>query len=346
MENRPPGRSQQGSNSRSDHWASWRMRRNWAIALGAASSLLASSVSMRAAHADPPSSLRIVGQGAACPTATQVATVLERMLPRTKVTADTGPASPADVTVSDEGARFRVTVAGQERSFDDGAHQCAERARHAAVFIALVVDPPAIGELPSLPPSLPPPAPAPVPPVDAARSAERQTKRTQWDLALGGVMLIAPEGRRRETTTAQGIAAFVRGKRGFHLGFGAGVLRGALRFDVAEADAWWIPIDVAAGLTTRTGGWEFGAEIGPNASVLSIVGVNLKEARRQVRVEVGGRLSTWSRFWFTKQFGVYLSAEALVRPFPYVLDIDPRGGIGEMPALWLGASVGVAALLE
>jgi hypothetical protein len=165
-------------------------------------------------------------------------------------------------------------------------------------------------------------------------------------MALGAVMLVAPEGEHRRNAVAQGVAAFARGKRGFHLGLGAGVLHGTLHFDVANADAWWIPIDVAAGFTTRTKVWEIGAEVGPSASILSIAGENLKGARRQLRLEVGGRVSAWSRFWFSKQFGAFLSAEAVVRPFPFVLDIDPRGGVGEMPALWLGVSGGVTVALE
>jgi hypothetical protein len=320
------------------------MHRSSAIAFGVASLLLASVVRLPGAHADPPPSLRVVGQDATCPTATQVATVLVRMLPRTKITAETGPPGAAEATVSDQGPRFRVTVAGQERSFDDGAHQCPERARHAAVFVALVVDPPAIAELLSEPPAAPAPV---VSPVDAPRPPpERRPSGWQWDMALGAALLVAPEGENRRSAVAQGVAAFARGKRGFHLAFGAGLLHGALRFDVADADAWWIPIDVAAGFTARTAVWEIGAEVGPSASILSIAGENLKQARRQVRLEVGGRVSAWSRFWFTKQFGAFLSAEAVFRPFPYVLDIDPRGGVGEMPALWLGASGGVTVALE
>ena len=90
-----------------------------AIGVGAVSALAASALHVPLAHADPPPSLRVMGQDA-CPTAKQVATVLERMLPRTKIMADTGPPSAAEATVSDQGTHFLVTVAGQERSFVDG----------------------------------------------------------------------------------------------------------------------------------------------------------------------------------------------------------------------------------
>jgi len=321
------------------------MRGRWAIPFGAASGLLAGMLPMPAAHADAPPSLRVMGQDGACPSPKQVATVLERMLPRTKVTADAGAITAAEVTVSDQGPRFRVNVGGQTRSFDDGAHQCAERARHAAVFIALVLDPPAIAEPSSEAPAASPaaaPTAAPPPP----KAPERRPDGWRWDAALGAVVLVAPQAEHRQTAVAQGIAAFVRSKRGIHWGLGVGVAHGELRFDVATADAWWIPIDVALGFSTRGGSWELGAEMGPNASILSIAGKDLKQAQRQIRVEVGGRGAAWSRFWFTEKFAAFLSASAVVRPYPYVLDIDPRGGIGEMPAVWLDASAGVAVMLE
>jgi hypothetical protein len=130
------------------------------------------------------------------------------------------------------------------------------------------------------------------------------------------------------------------------LALGAGFLQGPLQFEVASADAWWIPIDLAAGFAAEARPVELGVEVGPSVSILSIMGENLKQARRQIRVELGGRLSLWSRFWFSKQFAAFLAVEAVARPMPHVLDIDPRGSIGELPALWLGASAGLAASLE
>jgi len=261
---------------------------------------------------------------------------------------DAGPPGSDEASIADQGAQFRVTVSGQERVFADPARACAERAQHAAVFVALVLDPPTIAEpapepvtraqAPVLPPA-PERAAPPPPPSSGARPM-------QWDLTLGGMLLVAPAASDRKAAVSGGAQIWVRGKRGFHLGFGAGLLRGSLEFESASASAWWIPIDIAAGFSARSGFSEVGAEFGPSASILSIVGRDLQQAEQQVRLEIGLRASTWVRFWLDKKFALYLSADGVLRPVPYALQINPDGQVGRMPALWLGASAGLAAALD
>ena len=323
------------------------MRRPRAIRL-ARMSLLAIGVTLaHVAHAEPPSYLRVAGEESACPAPSQVATVLKRLLRRTEVTAEVGPAGSDDASIFDQGSQFRVTVAGQERSFVDPARGCAERAQHAAVFVALVLDPPTIGEPPAEPATRtqapivqPPPEQAPPPPPPSS------AKPMQWDFTLGGILLVAPAANDRSTAVTGGAQLWVRGKRGFHVGFGAGLLRGSLEFATASADAWWIPLDIAAGFTTKNGASEVGAEFGPNASILSIIGRDLQQAHQQVRLEIGVRASAWFRFWFERKFAMYLSGDGVLRPVPYALQINPDGQVGRMPALWLGASMGLTAALD
>ena len=320
-----------------------RRRMSSKVRLSVACGLLVIGCRVRAAHSEPPPALRIAGAKATCPTARQVKSELERLLSRTSITLETGPANAPEATISDQGVQFRVTIAGHERSFDDAARQCDERARQAAVFLALVLDPLLMAELSAEPSASPTPAAAPAAPPRPP--AEPKAKLLQWEMTLGGVVHVAPGVDGRETTAAPGVALFTRAKRGLHLALGAGVQNAKLRFDIAQADAWWIPIDVAVGLQSRANAWEIGAEIGPSMSVLSIVGENLKESSPQLRLDLGGRASVWSRFWFGPQFGVFFSAETVVRPFPHVIDIEPRGSIGQTPSLWLGVSAGIAASL-
>jgi hypothetical protein len=278
----------------------------------------------------------------------QVAFVLKRLLRQTRITSESSAAGPADAVISDRGAEFQVTVAGQERTFVDPARSCAERAQNAAVFVGIVLDPPMIAEPPA--PAPPPPvAPPPAPTPEQRRPLQAPIIRTNamdWDFTLKGLLAVAPATPERETAVAVGASAWVRGKRTFHLGFGAGVLRGALHFKDVAADAWWIPLDIAIGFTGQTGPWELSGEIGPNASVLSIVGRDLRDASAQVRLEVGGRASLGGRFWFSEKFALFVSAEGLIRPMPYALQIAPDGEIGQMPTFWMGGAAGLSAALE
>jgi hypothetical protein len=139
---------------------------------------------------------------------------------------------------------------------------------------------------------------------------------------------------------------WARAKRGFHVALGAGVLRGSFQFDGVAADAWWVPLHVAAGISFQADRWEGGGELGPNLTVLSVLGRDLEQAETQVRLEWGARAAAFSRFWFSKNFAFYVSAETLVRPSSYALLIEPQGRIGLTPVVWLGGAAGLSCKLE
>jgi hypothetical protein len=299
-----------------------------------------------AASSAPPPSVRMVGEESGCPTSAQVATVLRRLLPRTKVIAENGHAGAEDAAIEDEGAEYRVRIAGQQRSFVDGARQCAERARHAAVFVALVLDPPSVPEPAEPPPAAPVPPPAPPPAERPVAPPPVPRAPLPLDLTLAPILLFAPGSADRQTSMAAGGMAWLRAKPGLHVAVGTGVLRGALRFDEVTADAWWIPIDVALGFSARADRWEGGAQIGPDATILSVRGRDLEGAASQLRLEWGGRAAGFARFWFDRTFALYLAAEALVRPSAYALIIEPQGQVGLTPVLWAGASAGITCKLE
>jgi len=327
------------------------------------------------ARAEPPASLRVVGDESACPNPSQVVGLLARLLQRTKIAPASGSAGVDDASISDEGTNFRVTVARQERSFADPTRQCTERARHAAVFIALVLDPPVVAE-PAAPSPAPPATSAPpratspsaptapvapstpVPRPTAASTRENAPSATppervgatsHFDVALGALVQVAPPSSTRSWTTMGGAAAWARYKREFYLSVGAGVLYGSLHFDEADAGAWIVPLDFAAGWSVRVGGWEAGAEIGPALSVLAIAGKNLEQNQRQIRLELGGRAGVAGRFWFNDNFALCLSLGATWVPSPYRLAVDEpegRGSVGSMPTLWLRGSGGLALEIE
>ena len=157
---------------------------------------------------------------------------------------------------------------------------------------------------------------------------------------------MAPAAGDRQTALAAGMMAWARAKRGFHLALGTGVLRGSLHFEDVVADAWWVPIHLAAGINFRNDRWEGGAEVGPSATILSVLGRDLERAQSQTRLEWGGRAGAFARFWFSSNFALYLAAEALVRPSAYALLIEPQGRVGSTPVLWLGGAAGVTFKIE
>jgi hypothetical protein len=323
------------------------MKRGLAIVLGRVSALLVGLAFAKVTHAAPPATLRVVGEEGACPSPAQVAFVLKRLLRQTRVTSESAPPLPEDAAIADQGSEFRITIAGQERSFVDTARSCAERAQNAAVFVALVLDPPMVAEA-----AAPETAPPPPPPVAHLPEKPRQAvpittmSPPSWDFTLKGLLLIAPASNDRQTAVAGGLGAWLRGQHAIHVAFGAGVLKGALAFDDVTADAWWIPLDLALGFAGRAGAWELAGEIGPNASILSITGRDLRDARSQIRLEVGARAAGSLRFWLSQKFAPFLSAEGVFRPIPYALRINPQGEVGQMPSFWVGGAAGLSVALE
>jgi hypothetical protein len=301
----------------------------WGIALCASSALAA-----------PPASLRIVGDEKGCPTPGQVSGLLGPLLPASKIGAASGPSGMDDITIYDDGASFRVVAAGQERSFADPVRECLERARHAAVFVALALDPPAI--TPSRPAPPAPERPEPVEPLPARRGPP-------LDLQVGAMLQEAPGSATRATARAFGAAATLRWGRQAYVAGGVGFLAGSFHFQSADAKVMRFPIDLAFGLNIRSAPYDFAAELGPALTLFGVTGENLAGSSREWRLDVGGRAAATARAWIGDRIGLFVSAhaEAFVRPYKLlVVPLDGRSEVGSTPWLWWGGSVGLVSRLE
>jgi hypothetical protein len=128
-----------------------------------------------------------------------VRTEVELLVPRERLNARLralggGPL----VEIVDLGAPFQVTAAGSTREYRDETRDCAYRARVAAVFIALVIEPGSIAPARvSSPPREPTPVAPPPPPrapaddvVSAARAEAEpaRPRRARVRLALGAAV--------------------------------------------------------------------------------------------------------------------------------------------------------------
>jgi hypothetical protein len=294
-----------------------------------------------AAHASaaPPRSVKIVGDERGCPTPGQVSGLLAPLLPASRIAASGGPPALDDITISDDGASFSVLAAGQERSFVDPVRECLERARHAAVFVALALDPPAVS-------SVKPPGPDRAEtPIEVAVVKPP----SHVDLALGALLASAPGSSPRADVRAGGVAMRIRWGRELYGSAGVGFFPGSLHYQSADAKVLWFPIDMALGLNIRSADYELGGEIGPAVTVFGVLGQNLLGASRQWRADAGARVAVTGRAWIGERFGFFLSAQVAAFFRPYKLRVDPAGpesDVGATPWFWWGTSAGVFARID
>jgi len=267
---------------------------------------------------------------------------LAPLLPGSRINPGSGPATADDVTITDDGPSFRVVAAGQERSFVDPVRECLDRARHAAVFVALALDPPAISTSTTKPPAQ---AERPEPPIEPFP----RKPTSHLDLELGALVLGAPGSAERDATQPVGVALRARWGRELGVTGGAAFLPGELAFRTVDTRVLWFPLDLGVGLNIRSASLELGGELGPAFTVFGILGQDLVGARRRWRADVGGRAAVKGRAWIGETFGVFAAAQVSAFARPYDLKVDPAGqgsDVGATPWLWWGASIGIFSRIE
>ena len=241
--------------------------------------------------------------------------------------------------VTDLGDRFQVDAAGQTGAFVDVARDCTERARVAAVFIALALSPPAAPERPAPPP---PPPPSPPPPPPAAPHPHRWFELAV-EARLDGTSLGAPA----QTTLAWGgrfRGAVGRGP------VGIAATAGALAptddtFGSVGVRQQRFPLSLSLTLGHQLGyGMGVAADLGLALVPFTLEGQGLSWVRRR-------RASISARGWRSRSGsprspdGWPRSSGSTPSSFraPTSL-VDPLGDIGSSSGLWLGASLGLSYL--
>lgn len=295
------------------------------------------------AFAAPPERLEL-SSNSTCPSAAAVAEELAPLLPRTHVSANEGSPAAADAltaSISDEGERVRIRVATEERIFKDAGRACSERARTAAVFIGLVLDPPSF---PEAKPPVPAPAPASAPKAQPAPPSERGTREVvPLTLELGPLLQAAPTSDAAQLPLAGGFGGRLIWGRKLGLAVGAAFLL-PTRLALPEADARlvWLPFDLALRVTREAGPVALSAEAGPELALLFASGERVNNPRTSLRLEAGlrGALSfTWG---MSSHLGAFLTAFGVWRPNPYSFRVNPELASGTTPSLWFGAALGLS----
>lgn len=298
-----------------------------------------------------------VAEGA-CPDASLLEQKLAPLLPGVTLTFDALPApqaSPAlrSASANDAGERYTIEVAGLSREVEDPARDCVERARVAAVFIALNLAPK--GEATKEPEPAPP-----VPPEkpkfdeddddddddDAADESETSSglddpPGLQLGLRLFGDGAYATAIDRG--AFGGGLGAWL-GQGGWRVALTLGALS-PVRVSFEPVDGavsvLRIPIVASADWVLRFGRLELGPSVGFALDVLHMKGVELMRPQTELRLDPGLSLAAHVGLRVSSAVVVRLRLHAEAFARAYELRVDPLGPLAHTPRLWLGASLGL-----
>ncbi len=294
-----------------------------------------------AAHTDAPPASTVAPsdtprpdgeQTSRCPTREAVAAALSPALAHIRPNRDP---LPSDFRVADLGDAFEVTTGGQVQRYADAARDCTERARVAAVFVALAMNPPSLEEPPPPPP---PPAIQPPPPApERARTWLSLGAAARVDGALGG------GGDATSGVTAGGELDVALGRGSFGIEASAGLVtptQNTLASVVVTQQRF--PCSLSASFRRRAGAHlELGAAVGAALTPFTLRGQGLDAARPVTRFDAGARLALELRV-----SGAALAPFATLHveyfPRTYEIAVAPLGNIGTTAPLQVGLSVGVA----
>jgi hypothetical protein len=277
----------------------------------------------------------------ACPTRDAVLEALQPVL------VPAGARGTAPPRVSDLGDRFEVTAAGQVAQYADAGRDCVERARVAAVFIALALNPPAAlaGPAEPKPPTIvsPPPPPLRVEPVVPPPRWFGLELGARLDGALAGVS---------GSSVVFGVE--VRGAIGrgaFGATVGAAALSSTVNNYESPNTSQVIPVreqrfPLSAGVMARLrlpASLEGSADVGLAVVLLTLRGEELAIVQDATRLDVGARAGVGVRMR-REEGGLapFLRLHFEFFPRPYSLEVAPLGMIGTTRRFWLGATAGVA----
>jgi len=303
--------------------------------LGIAAALTA-SVLISHARAEPPARLQVGAEPGSCPSAELVVGELAPLLPATVLAVGGDAAGPNRAWIEDLGGTFRVVLPEAERTFEDEARDCAERARVAAVFAALTLDPPTFGAPAT--PQTPVPEPSPVRRSQTAETALR------WDADFGVMPAVAPWSAAAGPVVAAAAAARVAlGSNGIGASLGATVL-GPVTLEYGAHEFRLISglVDASALASYELGWARLTGELGPLLSIQWGRGENLPKNRASTRLNGGVRVGATFRFVPARRVGPYVGAAALLWPWPTRVEVEPVGEIGSLPAVWFGATAGLS----
>ena len=265
--------------------------------------------------------------------------------------SDLARISPVKIDVSDLGSTYRVRIFAEggerQRTFRDLDHVCDHRARFVAVFIVVTLLPPeallaAAPELPPTPPTAivaPPAAPivviAPTPPA-------LPPKRLR--LALSAILDAAARNDGSEATAPGGELRATWGG-GRLAAMAAAGLQPQATFDFGGVgiEELRVPFDVGVALVQAWNRLTLVGELSLASALVRISGTNTASPQSSTRVDLGGRIGVGVRVGSPRAaLAPIVGLHALVFPKPYEATATPQGDLGQLPAVWIGLTVGLS----
>ena len=284
----------------------------------------------------------VIGGPSTCPRPDAVWSELVTLVPPERLEARLRTATRGKtplVEIVDLGVPYRILAAGQVREYRDDSRNCAYRARIAAVFVALAIDPAQLPAQLAMPTPAPQAAPAPVPQAAPLPVGDLQSPRARLDLGATIVGGLGPDDRVGQ------VGAELRWSAGRRrLGPEAGVTA-LLPVDNTVGGVrlrqWRLPID--AGLRARLAGPRFEryGELGVSAALLSERALDLATSRSQTGIELGLRLAV-GVYASHARFAPFAALSGELVPAPPAIFALPAGTVGHTPLFWIGATAGAS----
>jgi hypothetical protein len=268
-----------------------------------------------------------------CPAREAVAAALSPALVHIRPNVDP---LPSDFRLADLGDAFEVTAGGQVQRYADATRDCTERARVAAVFVALAMNPLSL-EAPRPPPVRPPTIQPPPPAPEPQRNWISVGVAARVDGAVGS------DNDATNGVTAGGELDVIVGRGWFGIEATAGLVTATKNsIGSIEVSQQRFPCSLSASFRRRAGAHlELGAALGAALTPFTLHGQGLDTTLPVTRFDAGARLALELRVRGSS-FEPFASLHVEYFPRTYEIAVAPLGNIGTTAPLQLGLSVGVA----
>jgi hypothetical protein len=250
-----------------------------------------------------------------------------------------------DVQIEDLGATYRIVVTTakgtKERIYQGPERDCEKRARFVAVFVVLTLMPPE-GQLPDATIAETPSPATSKPNLGPDLIAQRLFRLEVAAMSEQGLKLDGTNGVRYFGGSLRAL-------------MGRGVLMPALgvsyaalgHFDTGDVQGDLARAAAHAGLRARVraSGWELGAEADAVLVTSRATATNLLHPTSDSGIELGVEAALLVAVPTKIFIEPFLATAVRWIPLPHGLTALPRGEVGVLPHLWIGASAGVALRL-